>query len=205
MHKSLYVRPNKPDTMVVKKREWKASETPSLEVAEVVMVDKSTECHVTPLQIARTMAGYLGGIEGFKTLEPQAGTGNLLKAVLDSGCLPEDLVAVERSVELSRALSERFKGSHGVQLVNECFLDYAKKQVGKQSFERIIMNPPFRGAYKHMKAAISLLGSKAGKACRLVALVPITYENEDAEVLEILDRDVFSTVKVATKIIMIEK
>ena len=82
--------------------------------------------------------------------------------------------------------------------VNSCFLEYAKTS---ERYSQIIMNPPFKTIKAHMKAAISLLDSPGV----LVALVPITYEHPEAELIETLDSETFSTARVNTKIIRIER
>jgi len=80
----LYQRPNKPRTMRVTKRN-EAPEMALLQVPEIVTVDNFTECHVTPLEVGRRMVSYLGEVGDFLTLVPQAGTGNLIQAIYDSG------------------------------------------------------------------------------------------------------------------------
>ncbi len=67
------------------------------------------------------------------------------------------------------------------------------------------MNPPFKQIRQHMKAALSLLGKAGHDKAVLVALVPITYQHEDAETMEELSRDTFSTAQVSTKIIRISQ
>jgi len=49
-----------------------------------------------------------------------------------------------------------------------------------------------------------LLGFGGHDTKTLVALVPVTYQHDDAEALETLPRDTFSTVNVSTKIIRFE-
>jgi hypothetical protein len=73
-------------------------------------------------------------------------------------------------------------------------------------FPRVIMNPPFSDVRKHVAAALSLMG-RGGHAepATLVALVPITFQHDDAETLETLPPDTFATAKVHTKIIRIER
>ncbi len=56
-----------------------------------------------------------------------------------------------------------------------------------------------------MQAALNLLGSGGHDVATLVALVPITYQHDEAEELEILDRETFPTAAVNTKIIRIER
>ncbi len=99
MDKTLYQRPNKPRTMLVTKRR-EAPEMAFSEVLKILTVDQHTECHVTPLEIAQRMVNYLGSTDDYLTLEPSAGTGNLLQALFDSGHSQNELVAIERDVSL---------------------------------------------------------------------------------------------------------
>ncbi|MCG7625950.1 hypothetical protein MHM97_21530 [Epibacterium sp. Ofav1-8] len=90
--------------------------------------------------------------------------------------------------------------------IHRCFLEYADEVKGQAEFPRIIMNPPFRGVRKHITAALSLLG-RGGHAepATLVALVPVTFEHPEAEHLETLTPDTFSTARVHTKIISVRR
>jgi phospholipid N-methyltransferase len=173
----------------------------ALSVPDALAVDCATECHVTPPAVAATMVDYLRPDPQRLTLEPQAGTGNLIHALLDSGCILQNIRAVERHQSLCSVLRNRFDG---LNLFGRCFLDYAQDFTSKQLFAQILMNPPFRHVRKHMSAALSLLDWDADGGCSLVALVPITYEHEDAYTCEVLDCDTFAAAKVSTKIICFE-
>lgn len=202
MDKSLYTRPAKPLHIPVTKRREPAAPVPSIEVASPVIVDRSTECHVTPPDVAARMVQYLGPQGDYMTLEPSAGTGALVKALLASGHSKYELTTVERHATLCAELRK-------LDIIDpwqECFLEYADRARGKIEFPRIIMNPPFKPVRKHIDAALSLLGRKGhGEPARLVALVPITFERADAETLETLSADTFATARVNTKIIRIER
>ena len=202
MDKSVYSRPDKTKTMVVTSR-WEPSVVAVPDVPEILTVDKYTECHVTPQEVAKRMVSYLGRAGGL-TLEPSAGTGNLLQALFDSGHLPCELVAIERHIKLCSEISKRFKGQHYLDPICECFLEYAEKAKGKTEFPRILMNPPFKKVRQHMEVALSLLGNDGHDCAVLVALVPITYQHDNMETLEKLSRGTFSTAQVETKIIRFE-
>ena len=69
-----------------------------------------------------------------------------------------------------------------------------------------VMNLPFKSVKKHMNSALLLLKRKDhAKPAVLVAFVPITYQHEEAESMEILPNNIFSTAKVNTKIIRIKR
>lgn len=197
MKPSVYSRPAKPLFMpVTRRRDF--DPLPKAEPVEIVAVDRFTECHVTPPDVAARMVDYLGPVGDYLTLEPSAGTGNLSRALIESGHSPNELVQVERHIKLAGSLYK-----FGT-VINRCFLEYAEEVAGKVEFPRIIMNPPFREVRKHIAAALSLMG-RHGHDCSpcLVALVPITFEHEWADLVEILPNDTFSTAKVNTKIIRI--
>ncbi len=198
MNNSLYTRPDKPRTMLVSCREQPPEMAVSL--PEPVAVDSATECHVTPPAVAARMVDYLG-VGDYLTLEPSGGTGNLVQALFDGGHSVNELTVIERHNSLCTNLFIRFKEPQRFEPINRCFLEYAEEAKGKIEFPRIIMNPPFKGVKKHINAALSLLGCAGHRDAVLVALVPITYQHEEAEELETLPNNTFLTAKVNTKII----
>lgn len=203
MKPAVYKRPQKPMHLTVRRREGFAN-LDKIEVSEPLTVDKATECHVTPEDVARRMVRYLGPAGDYLTLEPSAGTGQIVRALIASGHSPCEIVMVERHIKLAASLSNIER--QGAGLINRCFLEYAAEVRGKVEFPRVIMNPPFSQVRNHIAAALALMG-RHGHATSpvLVALVPITYQHDDAETLEILPPDTFVTAKVNTKIIRIEK
>jgi len=195
VHKSLYSRPAKPMRLTV---------TPRRQTARIIAaapkplyVDRATECHITPCAIAALMVDYLGPQTDGLTLEPSAGTGALIAALVAAGYAPARICAVERH----NSLAARLSGDMAAQIYNRCFLDFAREHEGGLGFSRIVMNPPFRAVKAHIKAALSLL---AEDSAVMVALVPITFEHDRAEPLQTLPRDTFSTAQVATKLIRFE-
>lgn len=204
MKPDVYKRPaGKPLWVPVTRREEFAEFKPGA-VAAPLTVDAASECHVTPDDVARRMVRYLGPAGDYLTLEPSAGTGQLVRALLASGHSPHEITMVERHNKLAASLGQ-FE-TKGAGLIRRCFLEYAAEVRGKVEFPRVIMNPPFSQVRKHITAALLLMGKHGHEAAPvLVALVPITYQHEDAETLEILPPDTFATAKVNTKIIRIEK
>lgn len=198
MKPSLYTRPDKPKHIPVARREDRPV-TPALsDLPELVEVSGLTECHVTPPDTADEMVSWLDVYHRYPVLEPHAGTGNLIKAILDTD-EPPIIEAVELSYDLIQFLYKRFPDDD-VRFTHSCFLDFAK-EINKK-YHRIIMNPPFKKVKQHMSAALSLL---ADEDAVLVALVPITYQHEDAQLIDELDNNTFSSAKVHTKIIKFER
>lgn len=199
MNRDLYKRPDKPLFIPVQDRQRRFDHPEKLELAEPVSVDRATECHVTPPDIAARMVEYLGSQGDFLTLEPSAGTGALVNALLASGHSPNELTMVERHVTLAGRLFELGP------VINRCFLEYAEDAAGQVEFPRIIMNPPFKAVRKHIDAALSLLGPGGHDVATLVALVPVTFEHCEAVTLERLPDTTFASVRVHTKIIRIQR
>lgn len=196
---AIYSRPNKPLTIPVRKR-GEVAPLSQIEAPEIIAVDRATECHVTPDDVAGRMVDYLGPQGDYLTLEPSAGTGQLARALLASGHSPRELTMIERHHRLAAMVRKIGPTIHG------CFLEYAVEVEGRAEFPRIIMNPPFREVRKHIAAALSLLG-RAGHAepATLVALVPVTFDHPEAEHLETLPPDTFSLARVHTKIIRVRR
>ena len=196
---AIYSRPNKPLTIPVRKR-GEVAPLEMVKAPEIIAVDRATECHVTPDDVAGRMVEYLGPVGDYLTLEPSAGTGQLARALIASGHSPQELTMIERHHKLAAMVRKIGPTIHG------CFLEYADDVKGRAQFPRIIMNPPFRDVRKHIAAALSLLG-RGGHAepATLVALVPVTFEHSEAEHLETLPPDTFSAARVYTKIIRIRR
>lgn len=198
MKAACYRMPRHPQRLNVRRRDDFAPPS-AAPVPEIVAVDKATECHVTPSDVAARMVQYLGPAGDYLTLEPSAGTGALTQALLDSGHSRYEICQVERHIGLASKLHRLGP------VINQCFLEYANGARGKVQFPRVIMNPPFRYVRQHVAAARSLMG-RNGHDCPpvLVALVPITFQDPDAETLETLGPDTFALARVRTKIIRIK-
>lgn len=74
--------------MIIDVKSRKEIEVKQPVICAPVVVDRATECHVTPAGVAARMARYLGPTGDYLTLEPSAGTGALIKALLASGHSP---------------------------------------------------------------------------------------------------------------------
>ncbi len=198
MDRSLYTRPNKPKFLPVTRRARDFAPTGGQPApVEILAVDRATECHVTPEATGSLMVDYLGLFDGCSLLEPECGTGNLIAEVVSSGYVVS-VTGVERHHALFDSCKRRFPGA-SVDLNHSCFLEYAKEC--KKTFDRILTNPPFRKSREHIAASLSLLG--AGGV--MVALVPITFKHPEAEELQTLERGIFASTDVQTKLIIFHK
>jgi predicted RNA methylase len=126
----------------------------------------------TPPEIARKMVDLAGLMAGRRILEPSAGSGNLIRAIVNNATGFEccDVVAVENNYQLSQGLEtmrSKFVGAyeHNFKIICADFLS-CNGDLGK--FDKVIMNPPFENAIdiKHINHAFDML--KPGG--RLVAL-----------------------------------
>jgi len=167
------------------------------QVKEPVIVDKATECFVTPSDVAIRMVDYLKPDPDSVVLEPSAGTGALVDALTDSGHSPLNIFRIERHYKLWESLQN--DSSRVLPSSQACFLEWSKQRPGAYGY--VLMNPPFKHIKKHMSAALNVLAENG----LLVALVPITYQHDDAELMEILPNDTFAGIKVNTKVIRIER
>jgi phospholipid N-methyltransferase len=196
MKASVYTRPDKPRTVRVRERRAPQAVPAADLPAAFVEVDRATECHITPPPVAARMVEYLGDVGTGPILEPEAGTGNLIAALLAAGFDPGQVAAVERHAALCEALGRRFPD---VATLQGCFLDMVADGRVSGLYRGVIMNPPFRAARHHVAAARALL-SPGGV---LVALVPATFEHPEASELERLPPDTFTSTTVYTKIVRI--
>lgn len=207
MNSNLYCRPDKPKRMVVKSR--KGGEVATLPPLQTIPeIHYSSECHVTPPEVAARMVEYLGSYPQKQTLEPSAGTGALVNALLEQGHSKQELVVVELNVELNGRLGASF--GRDITHIRGCFLEWAGQVGARGQFAQIIMNPPFKNVKKHIAAALGLLGPGGHEYACLVALVPVAFSvphsaGYESEELETLGSDTFAHAKVNTKIVRITK
>jgi hypothetical protein len=100
-----------------------------------VAVVSAPQLFPTPAALARRMAALADIPPGARVLEPSAGTGNLLAAILEEYG-PTDLVAVETHHALAKSL--RSYGFADVRCA-----DFLTCNGDLGTFDRIVMNPPF--------------------------------------------------------------
>lgn len=198
MNPTLYQRPNKPDTLTMNRRP-RIEEYTMESAPEPLIVDKATECHVTPMDVARRMVTYLDADPRHIVLEPSAGTGNLVQALIDSGHPRSRIIAIERHYDLKNQCEAR---TQAPVFMND-FLQFEGPGPATEKYHRILMNPPFRKTKQHIEMAFSLLAEGGD----IVALVPITFTptHLDFWELEVLPNDTFAHAKVHTKIILIRR
>lgn len=197
MNKSVYQRPSGKRFLTVKNRTAPERALIPPPASPFIEVHRGTECHVTPLGPAQTMAELIAWQPGEEVLEPQAGTGNLVAAMIDQGVAPECISAMELNGDLFSFARQRLPNIREWQQGD--FLEYAASTARR--FDVVITNPPFRPHRQHMQAAVNLL--KPGG--RVVALVPVTFQGDRFVEVQRLPPDTFSTAAVYTKIVKLEQ
>ena len=119
-----------------------------------VQVAVAPQLFPTPPPLATRMA-KLAGIEYHdRVLEPSAGTGNLLRAIIDAEPTAQ-ICAVEVNQALCDAISSGFM--IGGEALCQDFLTCNTEQIGR--FRKILMNPPFHNGadVAHVKHALRFL------------------------------------------------
>ena len=117
----------------------------------------------TPPELARRMAAEAGELAGLRVLEPSAGTGNIVRAIIDhaTGADCVRITAVEINYNLVSLLEQQrnrtvYANGDNFEIRQADFLE-CNGDLGK--FDRVIMNPPFeRGSdIEHIKHAVKFL------------------------------------------------
>lgn len=98
----------------------------------------------TPAQLADHVADLAGVHEDMTILEPSAGIGNLVAAVLKRLPTPAKIIirANEIDAKRRRHLSERFGAEPGVRYGMADFLTVDPETI-RSRYDRVVMNPPF--------------------------------------------------------------
>jgi phospholipid N-methyltransferase len=133
-----------------------------------VQVVTAPQLFPTPSDLAARMVALAGIEPGNEVLEPSAGTGRLLDALISPDQTDWKGARVSRlvAVELNPALAKRLRVTYACADVREG--DFLERNGDLGKFDRVIMNPPYENGadIKHIQHAITML--KPGG--RLVAL-----------------------------------
>lgn len=194
MRADVYCRAAKPKFATVPHYEEVAK--PVFNKLSMVTVDSSTECHVTPDLISDRLVSIAleeGAVLTSEWCDPQSGTGQLVNAMIKSGV--SSVTAIERHYKLVDVLRRRFSDTGKVTVLNDDCFEVA------QTFDVIIANHPFKKISHFFKDSMT----KLNKGGIYVGIVPNTFSHPDAIDVEYLDKDVFETVKIFTKIILVKK
>jgi len=100
-----------------------------------VQVVSAPQLFPTPREMAGRMAETADLFAGEKVLEPSAGTGNLIEAIISQGIFKSDICAVE----INKPLADKLQTSAGRVVCG----DFLEQNGNLGKFDKIIMNPPF--------------------------------------------------------------
>lgn len=117
----------------------------------------------TPERLAYWMAGLVE-VRNKRVLEPSAGTGVIVRALVHLGC-PEVVAC-----EIDEGAREELDASGATEVVYGNFLEQNMVTLGdSRPFNLAIMNPPFEGgqAIEHMEHALSMCDE-------VISLVPLS-------------------------------
>lgn len=139
------------------------------------------QLYETPQDIARHMVYLLDANYTDTVLEPSAGTGVLVEALIEYGLNWEQIAIVEQNRQLADALANKYKRVYPGDFLERCAWELGGP------FERIIMNPPFiKGAdMEHIRHALTMLkpggrlvGICAGGPRQEKAIKPLCFDWE---------------------------
>ena len=161
--------------------------------APVAEIRASSQLFVTPDPVCRQLVDLAEISDSDLILEPEAGTGAILRAIREVAPLAR-CDAVELNADLARHLRSAFPG---VNVWCGDFLEYQPET----RYSKILMNPPFHHAQdiRHIQHALSLLDS--GGVLAAICLNGPRQENilrPLSDVWEPLPRGTFTYTDVST-------
>ena len=128
-----------------------------------VKVVSAPQLFPTPATLAARMVELAEIEPGMTVLEPSAGTGRIVQAVMNA--VDTEIVAFE----INHALCSQLTASFPSYVLQARCKDFLQVEDGRGQWERILMNPPFENAVdiKHIKHAYELLkpGGKMVAIC----------------------------------------
>ncbi|HAV8296998.1 TPA: class I SAM-dependent methyltransferase [Escherichia coli] len=130
--------------------------------ASVTEIQASSQLFITPAPVCRQMVELAEITDSDSIMEPEAGTGAILRAIRETTPLAR-CDAVELNADLARHLRSAFPG---VNVWCGDFLEYRTEN----PYSKILMNPPFHHAQdiRHIQQALRLL--KAGGILTAICL-----------------------------------
>ncbi|MBA2684323.1 MAG: hypothetical protein H0X39_00310 [Actinobacteria bacterium] len=117
----------------------------------------------TPMWLARKMAAWCW--RGARVLEPCAGEGNLIAALLELGHLPSSIIAIERDPRFALHLQERFPR------VSVTCGDFLELPCAPR-IDCVLMNSPFE---KNAQMHFALKALETARECVLLAPTNIEF------------------------------
>lgn len=119
----------------------------------------------TPAWCVRAILPALGPLPGLRILEPSAGRGAIVRELLRAGANRVQAIDINRENRDALRSAGYENGERGCIL--STWNDFLAS--GGDSYDLIVMNPPFSAAQEHVEHAISLL-APGGTVCALLRL-----------------------------------
>ncbi len=119
--------------------------------------------YFTPRSLADRIVTWARVSPGMRVLEPSAGSGNIVRALVDAGCF---VTAIEKDERIAGALSIEFFGP--APAVNVVHDDFLSVRAGVGVHDLAVMNPPLNGGAgpEHVARAL-LFASRVVSVLRL--------------------------------------
>ncbi len=108
--------------------------------------------YYTPQKLANAMVRLFASENIDTVLEPSCGDGVFLDALKETGLLDKvsRVEAVEIETPEAQKVSDRYKDTPKVKVINRDFFDFYKEALGKKTFDLILGNPPYI-RYQYLK------------------------------------------------------
>ncbi len=150
----------------------------ALSAGHVVDRQRTLEQFFTPTDLAARMVEAIGLREGMRVLEPSAGNGRLIDAIIGAGVRPCDIYAAEIDPGLRAGLISKFYAAFGAGGLAVDFMTMR----GAPVFDAAVMNPPFsrNQDIAHVLHALSLL--KPGGRLAAIMSAHFTFANDKPSV-----------------------
>ena len=108
--------------------------------------------YYTPQKLANAMVRLFASENIDTVLEPSCGDGVFLDSLKETGLLDKvsRIEAVEIEAPEAQKVSDRYKDTPKVKVINQDFFDFYKEALGKKTFDLILGNPPYI-RYQYLK------------------------------------------------------
>lgn len=185
-------------------------------LGDTVNVRKETQFFPTPPALADRMALLLSLKPGESVLEPSAGEGALIDAVLKLDVPQTTIFYVEKSITHIRTLYEKYRDVPDVGYMNPLNDDFLNLSDGV-TFERIIANPPFANnqdithivrMYKALKRGgrmVTLCSGHPWISNNKIETSFVSWLTDKAAGIDTVPAGTFADTNVATRLIILDK
>jgi phospholipid N-methyltransferase len=166
-----------------------------------VKVVSAPQLFPTPPDVCERMVELAEIESGMRVLEPSAGTGNIVQAIINT-----DKAHPVVAIEINQQLADHLQSHFPLTFVSCC--DFLSCNGSLGQFDRVLMNPPFENGadIKHIKHALTML-KPGGRLVGICANGPRQQEQIKpmTESWEVLDAGTFAGTGVTAAMFVIDK